>query len=57
MTYLMGILLLAGIFFGIALIASVAMTFLIVFFGDDYDMEYDRDGRNKNSREQKSTRW
>jgi hypothetical protein len=57
MTYLTGILLLSGILIGIALVAAICIGFFIAFFGDDYDMEYDRDGRNKNSRGQESTRW
>jgi hypothetical protein len=57
MTYLTGILVLAGMFLGIALVAAISIGFFIAYFGDDYDMEHDRNGRNKNSREQESTRW
>lgn len=58
MTYLTGILVLAGMFFGIAFVASLVLGLLVsLFFGEDYDMEYDRDGRNKNSRGQEFNRW
>jgi hypothetical protein len=57
MTYLTGILLLSGILIGIALVASICIGFFIAFFGDDYDMEYDRDGRNKNGRTKELGRW
>jgi hypothetical protein len=57
MTYLTGILLLSGILIGIALVATIFIGFFVAFFGDDYDMEYDRNGRNKNSRGQESSRW
>lgn len=57
MEYLMFILMLSGACFGIAFVAAVIMGILINYFGEDYDMEHDRDGRNKNSREQKNSRW
>ena len=53
----MFILMLSGACFGIAFVAAVIMGILINYFGEDYDMEHDRDGRNKNSREQKNSRW
>jgi hypothetical protein len=57
MTYFTGILVLAGIFFGIALVASLCIAFFVVYFGEDYDMEHDRDGRIASSRKQESSRW
>ena len=58
MTYLTGILVLSGIFFGIAFVASIIIALLVTFiFGEEYDLEYDRNGRDKNSRKQESSRW
>lgn len=58
MTYLTGILVLSGIFFGIAFVASLVLGLLVsLFFGEDYDMEHDRDGRDKNGRKQELGKW
>lgn len=57
MTYLTGILVLAGIFFGIALVASICIGIFVKYFGEEYDMEHDRDGRNQNGRTEKLGRW
>ena len=57
MTYLTGILFLAGILFGIALVATIFLGIFVTYFGEDYDMEHDRDGRNKDSRRKELGRW
>lgn len=57
MTYLTGILVLSGIFFGIALVSSIAIGFIVLIFGENYDMEHDRDGRNKDSRGKETSKW